>query len=284
MKKVFGELIKVEKGQGALVMVLVMLVLGGLIIAPLLSYMGTGLKVGQMHEEKTQELYAADAGVEDAMWQIQNDQIPTDPYHYHLTVNNKDVTVEIDSISTEEYLAVLLDLPPGQLNANHPHQDWVVIYTSPAAGEYQIEVTYNGTAAKRKISGLGAWLEGAYNYTDNTAVGITEEAPNVKPYSGGTAFIWDWQKQGPEFSRGETKIQTFEFTPEEIPPRDLAWVLSSSSDVWLSTGGVFSAYTITAEATTSDTKWTRVVAHPVREGTEVPYDIGILAWEINPPT
>jgi len=42
-------------------------ILGSLIIGPLLAFMGTGLKAGQMHESKEQGLYAADSGVEDAV-------------------------------------------------------------------------------------------------------------------------------------------------------------------------------------------------------------------------
>jgi len=48
-------------------MVLILVILGGLIIGPLLAFMGTGLKAGQMHESKEQGLYAADSGMEDAV-------------------------------------------------------------------------------------------------------------------------------------------------------------------------------------------------------------------------
>ena len=67
MKRMWNKLRIGEKGQ-ALIMVLILMLVGGLIIAPLLSYVGTGLKVGKdVHEERMDELYAADAGVEDAL-------------------------------------------------------------------------------------------------------------------------------------------------------------------------------------------------------------------------
>ncbi len=50
--------------------VLIILAFGSLTIVPLLSYIGTGVKAGQVFENKTADLYAADAGVEDAIWQI----------------------------------------------------------------------------------------------------------------------------------------------------------------------------------------------------------------------
>ena len=160
----------------------------------------------------------------------------------------------------------------------------MVIYTSPSKGTYEIEVTYSGTANQKKIAGLGTWLQGDYSYEDGSATGITSEAPNVNSYAVGTAFIWDWQNQGPQFSKGETKTQYFNFTPAETPPLDLAWVLSSSNDIWLSTGGIFSSYNIISTAISDTGKYTKIVAHPVSEGSEGLYTISILTWEINPPS
>jgi Tfp pilus assembly protein PilX len=91
-----------ERGQ-ALLIALVFMLLGSLIVTPLLSHMATGLKTGkQVYEKRMDELYAADAGVEDALWQLQqttSDKVPTapgQPITYALAdVNGKHVTVEI---------------------------------------------------------------------------------------------------------------------------------------------------------------------------------------------
>jgi len=64
-------LIRDEKGQ-AMALVLILLIVGGLIVSSLLAYMGTGLLNGRVYERRTAELYAADAGVEDAVWKIQH--------------------------------------------------------------------------------------------------------------------------------------------------------------------------------------------------------------------
>ncbi|MCJ7670074.1 MAG: hypothetical protein MUO61_06120, partial [Dehalococcoidia bacterium] len=95
-------LIRDEKGQ-AMVLALVLLLVGGLIVASLLSYMGTGLLTGRVYERRTAELYAADAGVEDAVWKIQHGDVslcPGDPTHsYNISdVNNKSVEVTITSV------------------------------------------------------------------------------------------------------------------------------------------------------------------------------------------
>ena len=59
-----------------MVVALILLVVSGLIVAPLLSHMGTGLVTGEVYGTRTAELYAADAGVEDAIWSISNQSIP----------------------------------------------------------------------------------------------------------------------------------------------------------------------------------------------------------------
>lgn len=103
-----------QKGA-ALAMVLVLLVLGGLILAPLLGLMSTGLLAGQVYEKKTSEYYAADGGVEDAIWKIVNGvaELPDSPcgnqswsYDYQLVddINDKDVEVTIEYLGDYTHL------------------------------------------------------------------------------------------------------------------------------------------------------------------------------------
>ncbi|HEY93186.1 MAG TPA: polymer-forming cytoskeletal protein [Dehalococcoidia bacterium] len=109
------EINKEESGQ-TFILVLILLLLGGLIIASLLGFMSTGLTVGRVYEERMDELYAADSGVEDALWHIKYKKLATlfvgyDPndydteYHYpdSLEVNNKDVDVAIQNINEITY-------------------------------------------------------------------------------------------------------------------------------------------------------------------------------------
>jgi len=100
MKRKLKELGRDEAGQ-TFILVLILLLLGGLMIAPLLGFMGTGLKAGQAYEKRMAELYAADAGVEDALWQIMTkpaglpqaeDDPPMPPYSI-ADVNGKQVNL-----------------------------------------------------------------------------------------------------------------------------------------------------------------------------------------------
>jgi len=108
MKIAVKRLIRDEKGQ-TLILTLVLIVVGGLIAVSLLAYMGTGLISGEVYERKMAELYAADAGVEDACWQLKQidpePDIPTTPeqppltYTLNSTVNDKEIEVTLDMIS-----------------------------------------------------------------------------------------------------------------------------------------------------------------------------------------
>ena len=70
MKIAVKRLTRGEKGQ-VMPLALILLLISGLMAAPLLAHMSTGVLTGQVYETRTAELYAADAGVEDAVWNIQ---------------------------------------------------------------------------------------------------------------------------------------------------------------------------------------------------------------------
>ena len=90
MKNGLKRRMETEEGK-VLVLVLVLLIVGGLLLSPLLGLMGTGLASGQIYEKKTSELYAADAGVEQAIWHLERGGDPNAVLTFSL--NGKDVVV-----------------------------------------------------------------------------------------------------------------------------------------------------------------------------------------------
>jgi hypothetical protein len=93
-------LVRDEKGA-ALILALLLLLIGGLISAALLNHMGSGILAGEVHERRTAELYAADAGVEDAIWKLQQGEVgvcPAQPVEppFYINANGKNVTVYIE--------------------------------------------------------------------------------------------------------------------------------------------------------------------------------------------
>ena len=94
-------LIRDEKGA-ALILALILLLIGGLISAALLNHMGSGILAGEVYEKRTAELYAADAGVEDAVLKLQHQETPVCPgspeeWSYSIAdINGRNVTVYIE--------------------------------------------------------------------------------------------------------------------------------------------------------------------------------------------
>jgi len=310
-----------EKGQ-ALILVLILLLVGGLIIAPFLAYMATGLKTGQAYEERMYQLYAADAGIEYAIYNIISPKAPLytelqglaegesiSPYTLSEMVNGKDVTIEITKEyewqyegTSEDFLEGLLGYEP-KSQAGHEH--WFDVKTSitpSATGQlkYTIEITYQGEDETKKLKGLGAylaWPEGTttnyWHYVAGSAHGITDDYSSKTAdgevqgeYEGGTTFIWKWYTppappDWPTFTIGETKTQTFEFTPAEVPLFHFAWVEGLSEDIYISSSlvGQFTIWKVTATATDPTDKQTEVIAYVSREGDEGAYAVEILTWE-----
>jgi len=105
MKNTFNKLVTNEKGQ-ALPAVLILLVLGGLTIAPLLSHMSTGLNATRIHHEKMVEQYSADSGIDDASWRLLYEagfagfMTPEEPsVDYSININGMEVPITVTRLS-----------------------------------------------------------------------------------------------------------------------------------------------------------------------------------------
>ncbi len=283
--------IRDEQGK-VLILVLVLLVVGGLVLTPLLGLMSTGLVAGQVYERKAAELYAADAGVEDAIWKIQHDEIPTDGYP--LRVNDKDVWVTIETTDTKQFLIELLDLN----EKNWVHYDWVVFAGFPESGVAEITISWNGSG-NQFLTDVGIWLSDPCSYVEGQAIpadDIRTQYPlctlEETPHSGGTAFIWTWpdanQANGPSFNKNNrTATLTFEFSPESNPELSIAFTMTGREDVGLSYYGGSDSHTITATAisgtgtaTADFGSQTEIVARVVRRGCDGS-ELIVLSWNIS---
>ena len=86
--------------------VLIFMVVGALLITPSLSFASTGLRSTLANRERVDQLYAAGAGVEDAIHKVKNNHLGIpgvvgDVFEYGLAdVNGKGLQVEVECIST----------------------------------------------------------------------------------------------------------------------------------------------------------------------------------------
>jgi hypothetical protein len=225
-------LTKILRRQGgqALPMALVLLTIGAMVIVPTLILTRTNLNATKIVDQHTRELYAADAGIEDALWHLQSEARvklinPTDtwPYNYNLdeNVNLKQVQVSIDlawllaglpnhSLPTDEPP----ELPPGVIGIN-ANNNWTVTgaINIENTDNYIVDIATNETITSY-VDHIGVWLPHGYSYVNNSVKinGVQIGGPGTnyslvknpdkivvngveqyeQPFRGGSVLIWNY--------------------------------------------------------------------------------------------
>lgn len=242
-----------EKGQ-ALILVLVLLLVGGLIITPLLAYMGTGIRTGLVFEQKTDELYAADAGIEDGLWQIKYENVATltdpvagtyDEYDYttvweYVLTDEEDEAVEVNDETVSvtiknEWMPKIDGVNPSD-PFYFPDRARAIIEGSgddppklringslSGTSEYRIRIDYASEEGEDLIvHSIGIWLPAGFSYDvtkESNLENLGYAAPSVEPYAGGEAVIWSFSPSVsfgdfPPAGNPESALITFEYTAE----------------------------------------------------------------------
>jgi hypothetical protein len=215
MKKIAKTLLRNEKGQ-ALPMVLILMVVGGLILTPMLAYTTSGLKVGQAYERMAEEFYAADAGIEDGLWQIKYDHLAdlfsnyerydydTEYGPYNVEVNGIDVEIEIENVWIPDISEPSLD------DANRLAETDKLIIAGCVSAELtqQVKIHYKQETGDPDlfITSIGVWLPPGFSYdelsectlethlNENPDVDYTRE---ITPHKGGEIIVWSFADPAP---------------------------------------------------------------------------------------
>ena len=267
MKKWLPEIITGESGQ-AFLLVLVMLVLGSLLIVPSVTLASTSLKTGQMVEENMKGIYAADAGIEDALWRMINDKPASFPYNYEITgINGMSVSVvieEVDSISGEP-----VEPPAG-------HVDWM-------------DITNKGTSNIKIEKILNDFPPDLEYVAGSTSGNITTEDPTVtgNPTTGIT-LIWYMSapypivEPGPDPGEGEynTEAHTFQLSgpPGVAGVEGHGFVQARRGDITTVYDADSHPYTITAQAKNAADEVVATIRIGAWEGDE----LDVSSWQLNP--
>ena len=168
---------KGESGQ-VLVYVTIIVALAALIITPILQFTYAGHQSARVREERTLELYAADAGIEDAMYQIKHAD-PLDEDDPIVALNywdNPSYTIEVpqgwndrDIEATVEKIWI-----PGEIDDTNIHLD------APTMGYY---------AEKLPTAGL-------FTNVEATAASDVFETPPADAWSRGSGWDGNWTHTG----------------------------------------------------------------------------------------
>jgi hypothetical protein len=253
-KVAVNRLTRDEKGQ-ALVGTLLLLLVGLLILTPTLDFMGTGIMGGHIYEQKIDEIYAADSGVEDALWNIRNDFVeallgggyneydystPYD-YPYVLSVNDLDVVVTIQNIWIPKNIPA--DPPPDAAEARQIIEDEKLIiigYPSSTESTYTIKIVYDWDTTQNrdalKVKTIGLWVSPGFEYAGDCSLESEPfyDDPVISLYKGGYSVVWTFASQprlrdfDPDTDLTDPLVRTFTFKytgPEgEIPELVSSWV------------------------------------------------------------
>ena len=272
-------LIGIKQGESGVVLplVLAMMVLGSLVIVPTLNYVTTSLKAGEMVEEKVEGLYAADAGIEDALWRIKNDKPASFPYSYELTgVNGMPVSVVIDQITT---------ISGEEVGYSDGHEDYLVVVKSITydAGiySYEMSISNNGTG-NIKIEKILIDFPPQLGYVNGSTGGnITADDPEVNGLPAtGITLIWDILPPYPAIPETETRVHAFQLSgpPDVAGVEGHGFVQATRQDfgtVWIED---IQPYTIIAQAKDA----TDTVVTTIRAGVWEGSELAISCWQINP--
>jgi hypothetical protein len=260
IKHILARLASAESGQ-ALVLVLVFLMLGSLTLLPTLAHISTSLKTGQIYEEKTNELYCADSGIEDGLWRIKYDfmGVNYDPYDFetewpyetedlndigaNFTIRNvwfpSDVTLDSLGLTSEDAKQII------------DSEKLVVAGTSGVipGRPYHIKIDYTPDEGDNlTVKSLGVWLPQGFEYIsgncsllDNPSADYYPDFVTVEDAPGGTTIVWGYNDDPyplfadfPDVVPENTPMTldfTFGYTPPAEHPNSLPLAIS-----WITTG------------------------------------------------
>ncbi len=253
-----------ERGQ-ILVIVLVFMVLGSLVLGPLLSYLGTAFQAGGVYHDKTDRFYAADSGIEDALWQIKYAHLdskfvdynpPYDPYDFTTAwsyqldepVNEQDVGVTIQNVWMPTVTPTDLGITWQDAREGVESNKLIVTGTASSETTYKIKITFNpeeGEEDSLLVESIGIWLPLGFTYEGNSNILSYEPLQEYYPevtvteHDGGQAVVWNFGYLAPfiEFPGVDpdafpltTEVSfSYASTLEDVQPAAVAW---------MTTGGV----------------------------------------------
>ncbi len=271
--KVLSELMSNKRNRNArgqaFPLVLCFLALGGLSIAMLLVYTDVGIRTGSMHEENTELRYAADAGLEDALWKTQNEELTFLPgdyeteYNYALSdnVNGKSVNVNIRQIWP------LTGLESDVNGTEAP--DCLAItggIINQGEGKYKVQISYDGTEGSLPIDKVAVWIPTRFEYVNGSSSGITTGNPDIGYERGGKVLTWEFspavnfldlpaeEPPGGGFLPGTeypaTRKLYFNVTPvDDAAGGSYSWVRTTEEDLYLAWETGCSIYQVNSVAT-----------------------------------
>lgn len=275
MKKWLSVLKLGESGQ-AMLAVLALMVLGGFLVIPALNFASTSLKTTNMFEKKLDGLYAADAGVEDALWKLKYATPDDLPYSYQLA--------NVNGMSVDVTIARLTTIAGEEIDQSGGHVNWLASTVSVTYDvnhyNYTLSVTNNGSGNIYIEKILLDFPPGVEYVDDSTVSEIIAGDPGTISGSSATGITLVWTGTSDRISPDETKEHSFELSgPPGIQDIEGHGLLEATrADIGTSWISGIIPYSITAQAKDASNK----VVATIRAGVWGAIDPDISCWQVNP--
>lgn len=225
--------------------VLAMLALGSLVIVPSLSYHSTNLKTTVNFERRAEGLYAADAGVEHALWTLKYNEPLIFPHVYNLTdINGMSVNITISRVTV---------IAGQDVTESGVHGGWMTISKtvtySAGVYYYTLSVENNG-AGNMKVDEILIDLPPDLEYIPGSTSGMTDDSTLEIVGNSGTGITLVWQF--PEYTLGinETGYHYFQLSgdPDVEGVEGHTFVRATREDVGVVWDADSKPYNILSEA------------------------------------
>lgn len=283
MLKFLRHIVDSEKGQ-VLPIVLALLALGGLTIVPALNYAATGLNSSRTIEKGVNGLYAAEAGVEDALWCLENGISPSQ----QLSESINQMQIAIQSEEKGTYTVCFGEVVGAGNHSNYLGVDGEMAWDEEAqAYKYTITVIWQPDSGAPTIHlvEVGARLPLGYSYQSGSAAGFadnlsTSEPDEVLDTFGAYMLTWEFELPYPSVSQGNpVETQNFYITGEGSQEGDYTWAVADRSDIGETGEITGTLWRITATATyPEDSEITaKIVADVILESGKT----NIVSWQIS---
>jgi hypothetical protein len=274
--KTFKKIANDERGQ-ALLIVLALLMLGGLTITPCLSYAGTSLKNSTLIKNNVMGIYAAEAGIEDAIWSLEHHQTPST----QLTNDINGMTVTMSTEDHGDYTLYFGTLVETEGHSNYLRVQGDIIWdAAEEAYKYTITVTKQNTPSTIYITGVGARLPEGYTYQPGSANDFSGNLSQNEPeiaYDSTDAQMVNWTFL--KVSVNPTKTETFYITGAGDLEDDYTWVAANRTDI--GEVGEITGTLSTITATATDPADNRIAAQITAQVMLVGAPTKIVSWNIS---
>jgi hypothetical protein len=210
--KLLKRILKNEAGQ-ALPMALILLVLGGLLVVPTLSFMTTNLKANRTVDVKTSAIYAADSGIQDALWKLgKGVDLFAGGNSYPLTENLNGMTVTVEKVALQQVSNG--DLYTLRSVAKLNGEVKAVIVAQAVAGSdfswlFDHAITSGGSVTTKSTDIIygGILYEGTFDGNADVRSGLVEQGTvNLPTEAMLSAFYWEDVKNLTPYSSGSFSV------------------------------------------------------------------------------